>query len=328
LDYHELKVTESDLLTQMQRASWLYGEPLTHGNDLHILAISEYAKNHVTVLLSGEGADETLGGYIRYQPLRYPALFRHGRQAIPFIAGIPRVGSRVRKIHRFMQLGGIDRFIVYNSCDVLPYELRSVGLDPEGQFPYREAILKEAEELYPGEPVRQVMFSDQHTFLCSLLDRNDRMTMGASIECRVPMLDYRLVEGTAAISTHDLFGVDRRRGKRLLRDSVGRKLPPNVRYGRKWGFGTPWNRYLREQSDLRAFVQDLTECESIKSGPFERSKLRSLLDDFVSGNDQHLQIVRQLVMIAIWYEGCIKSPARRYIDGAENLAVSASRERP
>src|SRR4029079_10830119 len=85
LDYHELTVRQEDLLARLQYTSWLNDEPLVHGNDLYLLAISEYAKPKVTVLLSGEGAAETLGGYVRYCPLQHPglssALFKSARPA-------------------------------------------------------------------------------------------------------------------------------------------------------------------------------------------------------------------------------------------------------
>ena len=74
LEHHELVVSPAELMARLRRASWLNDEPLVHASDLHILAISEYAKPRVTVLLSGEGGDELLGGYVRYRPLRHPRL--------------------------------------------------------------------------------------------------------------------------------------------------------------------------------------------------------------------------------------------------------------
>ena len=87
----------------------------------------------------------------------------------------------------------------------MPDDLRELGMNPTGRFPYREMLLAKSADLYPGEPMRQAMFMDHETFLGSLLDRNDRMTMGASIECRVPFLDYRLVEGLSALPSSRLL---------------------------------------------------------------------------------------------------------------------------
>src|SRR5206468_5082133 len=131
---------------------------------------------------------------------------------------------------------------------VLPDNIRDLGFSAAVRFPYREQVLTDAQSLYPQDLARQAMYSDQHTFLCSILDRNDRMTMGGSIECRVPFLDYRLVEMLAALPSSVLFMG--RRSKGLLRASVGSRLPPRVLRHRKWGFGVPWKQYLRQVEEL------------------------------------------------------------------------------
>src|SRR5262249_18236728 len=219
LNGHELTVSPQSLLAKLRQASWFNDEPLAHGNDLHLLAISQYAKPRVTVLLSGEGADETLGGYVRYQPLRYPALLSLMQPLLPLFERVLSFNGRWRKLTRFLELGSLARFVLFNACDVLPADTGKLGLVATGQFPYREQVLAEAQILYPGDFVRQAMYSDQRTFLCSILDRNDRMTMGASIECRVPFLDYRLVEMVAALPSSVLLAGWR--GKQLLRAGVG-----------------------------------------------------------------------------------------------------------
>src|SRR5262249_21927556 len=192
--YNELQLTPDKLLPLIEEASWLNDEPLVHGNDLYLLAISRFAKPRVTVLVSGEGADETLGGYVRYQPLRFPIALNAARSLFPKVVAAFNLDGRLRKLSRFMQLGSLRRAVLFNACDVLPEDLESIDFESRGHFAFREQVLSEAEGLYPRDLVRQAMYSDQHTFLCSILDRNDRMTMGASIECRVPFLDYRLVE--------------------------------------------------------------------------------------------------------------------------------------
>ena len=303
LDHHEMMVPFSDLLEGLVEASRLNDEPLAHGNDLHVLSISKYAKSRVTVLLSGEGGDETLGGYVRYRPLLHPRLLSLIRPAAPAIARLAR--GRLRKLARFLELGGLRPFLLYNACDVLPGDLRSLGMDPRGEFAFRHSVLDEAETVYPGEPIRQAMYSDQHTFLCSILDRNDRMTMGASIECRVPFLDYRLVEGLAALPSS---GIDAgERGKPLLRQAMRDRLPRAIRRHRKWGFGVPWQRYLRQAPDLRGLVQDLPDLEPLRSGPFERRRVASLATAFLAGDDSGAGLVRTLVMIVVWHRACVRS---------------------
>jgi asparagine synthase (glutamine-hydrolysing) len=304
LEYNELTVGTDHLVDRILEASYLNDEPLAHDSDLHLLAIARHAKPRVTVLLSGEGADETLGGYVRYRPLRRPRLLALARPVYPAAALLLGAGGRMRKLARFLDLGALRSFVLYNACNVLPGDLRSLGMTPSGDFAFRHAVLEEAETLYPSEPVRQAMYADQRTFLCSVLDRNDRMTMGASIECRVPFLDHRLVEGLAALPSSALgAGL---RGKPLLQRAVGDRLPPAVRRNRKWGFGVPWACYLRDHPPLRSMVLDLPDLEPIRSGPLDRGRLASAIRDFLAGDEGHVALVRQLVMIAAWHRACVK----------------------
>jgi len=305
LTYNELKVIPSELLSRLLRASWLNDEPLVHGNELHLQAISAYAKSLVTVLLSGEGADETLGGYVRYRPLQYPSLLRFARAVVPRLSSALSLDGRVRKLGRFLALGSDEAFVLFNSCEVLPTDLTSVGMQPSVRFPYREAVLAESKGLYPDEPWRQALYTDQHTFLCSILDRNDRMTMGSSIECRVPFLDYRLVEGLAALRTADLVG--HRRSKMLLRSAVGARLPRAVLRQPKWGFGVPWAEHLRRVPELRDAVAALPSSQPISDGPFERAALKRVVASFLAGSARWDALVRQLLMINVWYEACVAS---------------------
>ena len=300
LDYHELIVEPDDLLSWLHKSSWMCDEPLTHANNIHLWAISQYAKPRVTVLLSGEGSDETLGGYVRYQPLRYPMLLSAARPVLPRLVSALNTNGRLRKLSRFVALGPVDRFVLFNTCDVLPADLKSLGMKPTAEFAFREQVLSEARACYPREPVRQAMYSDQHTFLCSLLDRNDRMTMGASIECRVPFLDYRLVEGLAALPSSVLLSG--KQSKYLLRQSVGTKLPEAVRKQRKWGFGVPWKNYFRQVPELRNLVDSLPDIDPIREGPFERARVRRVVNDFLEGDNQHEELIRQLAMVAVWHQ--------------------------
>jgi asparagine synthase (glutamine-hydrolysing) len=310
LESHEITVSPGDLLGGLREASRLNDAPMAHASDLHLLAISRHAKPRVTVLLSGEGGDETLGGYVRYRPLRYPALLAAAGKVLPWVDATLALPARLHKLARFARLADVDRHVLLNSCDVLPADLSAFGMRLTEDFGFRRSIVEEAKSVYPGEPFRQAMYSDLHTFLCSILDRNDRMTMGASIECRVPFLDYRLVEGLAALPTPAL--TPGRESKSLLRRSIGDRLPAAVLGYRKWGFSVPWKRYLREVPDLAERVSRLASLEPIAAGPLDARKLQAAADRFLAGERDHEELIRQLVMIAVWHEACFRdAPAGR-----------------
>jgi len=308
MEPHEVFVSADNLVDKLKEASWFNDEPLVHGNDLHLLAISQYAKPRVTVLLSGEGADETLGGYVRYRPLRYPSLLSMGRRILPKLSNVLQLDGRWRKLARFLEFDSLDRFVLFNACDTLPDDLTPLGLSPNGWFPYREQVLAEARDLYPYDYARQAMYSDQHTFLCSVLDRNDRMTMGASIECRVPFLDYRLVETLAALPSSTLFMGQKSKG--LLRAAMGSRLPSAVLRHRKWGFGVPWKRYLREVDELRARLCDLPDSCLVRQSPLKKSAIEKQVKDFLAGNDRPFPVLMQLLMTDFAWDAAQNGVAR------------------
>jgi len=300
LQFESISVSpEDEFFGLLQDASWFNDAPLAHGNDGHLLAISRYAKSRVTVLLSGEGGDETLGGYVRYRPLNYPQLINWGRFVLPPIASVLPLSNRWQKLARFMRQGDIRSLVQYNSADVLPVDLKDAGMNQHPQFAYRFAKLKEARELYTNDAVRQAMYVDQHTFIVSLLDRNDRMTMGASIECRVPFLDHRIIEGLAALPSASL--IEKGQSKALLRHALGHRLPPKVLNFPKWGFGVPWSTYMRNSPQFADVIQQLPNHDITHNLPINRTYLKDMVGNFLAGDDQYIAIIKQIAFVAIWH---------------------------
>lgn len=298
LTHHQLTMDAASLEALLERAAWLSDEPIAHASDLHLLAIADYAKPHVSVLLSGEGADETLGGYTRYQPLRAPAALAAARLVAGIAAPLGLQG-RARKLARLLTTPGADAPIIFNACDVLPRDLSELGLAADVDATYRHDVLADARTLYPRDPFRQALYLDLHTYLVSLLHRNDRMTMGASIECRVPFLDYRLVEGVASLSTGALLCG--RQSKPLLRAALGSRLPDFILERRKWGFGVPWSTYLRDNPALRARLETLHRSEALLAAGCSPGLLSSLVKRYLGGDRRTDALVFQLFMLATWH---------------------------
>jgi asparagine synthase (glutamine-hydrolysing) len=216
--------------------------------------------------------------------------------------------SRLGKLSRFLRLGTVRKFVLYNACDTLPEDLARVGFTEDEPPQYRESVVSEAERLYPGEPIRQAMYSDQHTFLCSVLDRNDRMTMAASIECRVPFLDHRLTEGLAALPTSVLL---RGKGnKPLLRRSLGDRLPPDVLRHPKWGFGVPWKDYWRMVPELRDTVLQLSRNDLVLDSPIDAARLTREVEACERGDDRSFPMIWQLLLVTQAWDA-VRATTRR-----------------
>lgn len=300
LPHHELTLRDAELHDALEAASWYLDEPVAHQNDPQLLAIARLAKQHVSVLLSGEGSDETLGGYVRYQPLRHLRILQWGSGLLPLLPalGVPR--RRVEKLRRYLHNGDLEHLLLYNSCNFYPDDMRALGIEvAEQHFDARRSAIREAMLLYPDAPHRQSMYADQHVFLCSLLDRNDRTTMGASIECREPFLDHRIVETLAALPP-SLF-VRGKKGKHLLVNALGHRLPREVRRYRKWGFAVPWERSMRGLPRFREEVERMHRSPVFEQGVLARLDVKALTNAFVKGDDSNMLLVRQLYMIDVWH---------------------------
>ena len=299
LSYHERFVSPDEIPALLEEATWLLDEPLVHGNDIHLLAIARHAKPHVTVLLSGEGADETMGGYGRYRLFLYPWLLHLGKMARLMDYALPKHGS-LRRAAQILSLSNNQQRMLYSSAGVFPSE---ISLKGQPDLPYRNELLRQAAQCY-REPIRQLMYYEQHTYLQSLLDRNDRMTMGASIECRVPFLDHRLVEWLAQRPTQSFF--ERGRGKALLRHALAGRLPPSILQHKKWGFTVPWAAYFREIPALRGWIQTLPQAEILSQLPLEPTLIGSRVRQFLAGDDSLTSLIRQLAFIALWHAVCVQ----------------------
>ncbi len=301
--FNKIFVEKDDLASYVEDASYFHDEPLVHLNDPHILAISKLAKSKVSVLLSGEGADEFLGGYLRYKSFEHPALWPWVNQALKIMK--PAKNSRFQKLQSYLNIGNIDMMQLMNASNVFiqewveKYKLFGMNFFPE----YRLKILQEAKEIYPGNPIRQLLYLDQHTYLQSLNDRNDRATMGASIECREPFMDYRLMEGIGTLKNDFLF--KGKKNKYLLINSIGKSLPDYIRNFKKMGFSVPWAAYIKEEEYFQHHLFNLEKSDIFKTGIFNKIDIKKVRDEFMNHN-LHQPLIIQLVFISIWYDNYFK----------------------
>jgi asparagine synthase (glutamine-hydrolysing) len=300
-NYHEIKLNGNQVHESITEAAWFHDEPLIHQNDAQLLAISQYAKKYVSVLLSGEASDELMGGYVRYKPLQYLP-YKNILSPLIGLASNFSSNHRLEKLHHYYKMNASEAVLV-NSCSMYPNDFKELGINIQAESEnnqYRLNILNEAKSVYPKDAVRQSMYLDQHTFLCSLLDRNDRMTMGASIECRVPFLDYRLVEMIGAIPTDNLL--KGKKGKYLLYNSVAKTLPKEIKNFKKNGFAVPWENYLKSNNQFKEELEEMKSNPVFKLGLLKHIDIPSLIHNFEKNDRLSIILLRQLLMIHLWYK--------------------------
>ncbi len=300
VDFHTHEFRGAELMGLVKQSILNHDEPIMHLQDGHILGISKKAKEKVSVLLSGEGSDEILGGYVRYKvhdkPWRYQLL-----KSFKYIPNRFLKEERLKKMKRYFQEGGQEFQMMSNSNENYLGEVNKVGGIPgELLIPFRVQMLEEAKTLYPCNRLRQLLYLEQHTHLCTLNDRNDRTTMGASIECRDPFLDKNLVIGAASLPD-EWFNIEGK-GKRLLIESEGRHLPEYITKHPKIGLSVPWNEYFLNQEEFRHHFERMHKSALFEFETFGQLQISRIIEDFRKDGKSNYGLVRQLFFLSLWYE--------------------------
>ncbi|MDG2431266.1 asparagine synthase (glutamine-hydrolyzing) [Flavobacterium sp.] len=300
--FHTLQLEDQALHDKLVQATYFQDEPIMHLNEPHLLTISELAKSSVKVLLSGEGADELMGGYVRYKALQYPSL----------LSSIATLGSldlfnktaRFEKLGRYAKMSKKSDLILFNSCNIYPADIAAqFGINSPPKNEYRIQIYKEAKELYPGNLRRQALYFDQQTYLRSLLHRNDRATMGASIECREPFLDQRLITGLGSLEDKWLF--TGKKGKFILKSAMQDQLPEEILKFKKVGLSAPWGDYLVNSSVFKDELTSFATSTIFEMPYLQNINSKALVDRLKKGDPTMTAFVMPLFMMHIWIKNYV-----------------------
>ncbi len=244
-DHHELTANARDVRTAVNTIARCFGEPFGDNAAWSSYLVSQLARTHVTVALSGEGGDELFGGYKRYWKLQA----RRPGGAAALLGRITPPTSRLgRSLHK-RTISGLEAAAVRGPGLVGPALdaiLHPTLIDPgyDRLWSYRQVW---QDGLHPTKRLR---WMDLHTTLPdALLTKVDRSSMAHSLEVRPPLLDHRLVEFAFGLDPALLVDPARSRGKLVLRELMGERLPPGHLDRPKKDFGLPSRRWLRQDPD-------------------------------------------------------------------------------
>ncbi len=295
--FQTMQLEDKNLYDQLINATYFQDEPIMHLSEPHLLAVSQMAKPSVKVLLSGEGADELMGGYVRYKALQYPSLLNS-------IASIGNLDvftkqPRYEKLTRYAQINKKSDLVIYNGSNIFPNDIaETFGINTPPNNEYRKKIYKEAKSLYPDNLRRQALYFDQHTYLCSLLDRNDRCTMGASIECREPFLDPRLIVGLGSLEDKWLF--TGKKWKFILKKAMEERLPDEILKFRKVGLSAPWGDYITKSPAFKEELESFSKSDLFQIPYFEHINIQKLVQNLQKGEATMTPYIMPLFMMHIW----------------------------
>ena len=314
-DHHVLYINPDQFLDCIPRFIWYMDEPVAEGPALSFYLVAKLLREHVTVALSGEGADELFAGYSVYRRMcwleryrRLPEALRSGIKPLLGAIGTPKV----RKYWRFADLPLERRYRgVFNSDSTVQDALYSDDLRAiAAKRPPDDLLAPLYLKTQKHDPLTRMLYADLKTWLVDdLLAKADRMTMANSVELRVPFLDYRVIEYAATIPS----GMKLHHGqvKWILKRAMRDHLPERTLRRTKRGFPIPLALMLGR--DLLTYVKDLLLSPTcLDRGYFKRNALEELIQETASGKAEYHTRLWQLIVLEEWH--------RRFIDSSRSNA--------
>ncbi len=326
-DHTEHYVAPADALAVISDLPRIYDEPFADQSQIPTVLVSQMARRHVTVALTGDGGDELFGGYNRYfhatrimRRLRWVP--RDMRRALAAgilalspgawdILGIPLksfLGGRIgEKAHKVASIIGSS------SSDELYRRLVSIHDDPEsvvlGAHEPRTAITTLGANPQLVGQVERMMHLDSVTYLPDdIMAKVDRGAMSVSLETRAPFLDHRIFSLAWRIPlAHKVAG---NRGKLVLRKVLDRYVPRQLTERPKMGFGVPVGEWLR--GPLREWAEALLSEERLRrEGFLEPAKIRRLWSQQLSGGRNWESRLWSVLMFQAWWEALQRTSSQQ-----------------
>lgn len=317
---HVQETLQSNAWTLFDELMYFMDDPIGDFSIFPTYLVSRLAREHVKVVLSGDGGDEILGGYETYvangmarQYGRLPAVLRRGVIG-PLVASLaprPEKKGLINKSKRFLE--GLEypdhlehaRWRIFAGEEAL-----SALLTPDAQAERRSPVDRHITSLF-GEaeghgPVGRLLYVDLKSYLSdNILPKVDRMSMAVSLEARVPYLDTDMVE--LAFQVPDHLKVDRRGTKVLLKEIASRHLPRACVYRPKEGFSIPMKRWLRGpfRPTMEAF---LCEDRVREQGIFRSETVSRLKREHLEGTANHSHVIWSLIVFQAWRDRWLDQP--------------------
>jgi len=293
---HQIKVVDSDDFGLIDKLAQLYDEPYADSSALPTYRLCQMARKQVTVALSGDGADELIAGYRRYQ---WHLKEQKVRDLLPISVRKPLFGTlgklypkldwapkflRAKTTFQSMAFDWVSGY--HNSMSILRSDERAKLFSSEFKqrlngYSSVEVFEHHAKKAQHFDDLAKVQYLDMKTYLVGdILTKVDRASMAHGLEVRVPILDHHFVEWAATLPAN--LRIDKGQGKSVFKQSLEPHLPHDVLYRKKMGFSIPVEQWFR--GPLKEKVsQGLLSSHMSDSGIFNPKTLQWLIDSHMDG---------------------------------------------
>lgn len=311
---HQEHVVTADAATILSKLVWHAEEPTADSSMVAVYYLAEMTRKHVTMVLTGDGADEILAGYETYQAYYLCRLYRllprwiRRRLIDRAVHLLPASDAKVSwdfKLKRFVEgaeLAAEDAHATWRM--IFNAEARARLLSP---VRHESGVKADAIDLYralfartnASHPLDRMLYVDTKFYLPNdMLVKVDRMTMAHGLEARVPYLDYRLVEFLARVPP-TLKLKHFRHKKYLLKAAMKGRLPESILKRPKQGFNVPSARWMKR--DFKAFVSDHLSPAAIRPiGLLDSRVVERLLGDHFAGRADYSHQIWCLLVLVLW----------------------------
>jgi len=336
-EHHEVRLSQGEFFDSLARLIWHEDEPIVWPSSVSLYFVARLAREKVTVVLTGEGSDETLAGYTRYAwTLLNSRMDRVYRSITPevlrrLVRGAIQAGPLGDSLHRKLQHTFLVRdgnswpsFYFDNFFSAFAASEQSGLVAPEALAGAGDAYAgsMEAWERSHGDLLHRLLYTDINSYLIELLMKQDQMSMAASIESRVPFLDHVLVEFTARIPPQ--YSIAGMAGKFILKQAVEDLLPQPIVYRKKMGFPTPWEYWLAGPQ-LDNLEHMLLEPRSTERGLFRPEVVKRIFAEHRAKARDHGNRIWRLINLEIWQRVMIDGEpvdsASAHLSSAKPVAV-------
>jgi len=319
--HHEVLVSEQDFFAALPHLIWHEDEPIVWPSSISLYFVARLARDRVTVVLTGEGADETLAGYMRYaftvknaamdRVYRgvVPGILRHGLRKTIATSSLLGANLRRKLEHTFLAKDGnswasfyFDNFFsAFGEAEQKGLLTSEFAREAAPSTAYKNVL--DYWDHSSGEMLQRLLYTDIKTYLVELLMKQDNMSMAASIESRVPFLDHVLVEFATRIPRE--VQIQGLAGKRILKKAMEGLLPHSILYRPKLGFPTPWSGWLAGPR-LEMIRAMLLEPRSLDRGYFRREAVEKLFDEHRAKHRDNYDRIWRLLNLELWHRVCLE----------------------